>query len=388
MGVIQMATYHDAVEHLIAYAGGAADATTLSVCQRAVASGYREFNASFRWSYLWQKGRLTTSAPYSTGTITYTNSSRVVTLAGGTWPTWAAYGSLVIANVAYEVASRTSNSEIILSVNSNPGANVAAGAAYSIYRDTYPMPCDFQQTHDLIEASSSHVVRYVAPAEWMACQRPSSSTGKPTMFTVTADPNYLGTMAARFSPRPDAAYAFDFMYHRRPRQLVTLDYKDGTVTCAASTTVTGTSTAFRDAHVGSIIRFANVGETSPPTGLVGTQPYLHERVITARASVTSLTIDESLPETLTGVKYRLSDPLDLEDGTMLTAFLRCCEKQLRLIKRMRSENIRGEDDAYMLSMMQAREADSRSLALRVAGGVVAYRRRLQDVGPVDYGTIS
>ena len=389
MGVIQMATYHDAVEHLIAYAGGDPQAKTVSDCQRAVAAGYREFNASFRWSYLWQKGRISVVAPYSTGTITYTHSTRAVTLASGTWPSWAAFGSLVIASVSYEVASRTSDSEIILSVNSNPGANVAAGTSFSIGRDTYPMPCDFQQTHDLIEASTSHVCSFVTPAEWMSRRRPTSSTGKPYFFCVTADPNYMGTMAARFSPTPDAAYSFDFLYHRRPRQLVTLDYSTGTVTSASgSATVTGTSTVFRDAHIGSVLRFGSAGETSPPTGIVGTLPYLYERMVTARASATSLTVDETLPETLTNVKYRLSDPLDLEDGVMMTAFLRCCEKQLRLLRRMRSENIRGEDEAYMLALLQAREADKRSLAPQVAGELVAYRRRLSDLGPVDRGSYS
>lgn len=389
MAVIQMTTYNDAVEHLIAYAGGDAQAKTVSDCQRAVVTAYREFNASYRWSYLWQRGRLSLVAPYSTGTITYTHSTRALTLASGTWPTWAEFGTVLISSVAYEVASRDSGTVLTLSVNSNPGANVAAGTSYSIYRDTYPMPCDFQSTHDMIESSTSHVARFVSPQEWLSCQRPTSSTGKPNWFTVTTDPNYMGTMAARFSPRPDQAYSFDFIYSRRPRQLVIHDYHDGTVTTTSgSATVTGTSTAFADKHIGSVIRFGAAGETSSPTSLQGTLPYTYERVITARASATSITVDETIPETLTAVKYRVSDPLDMEEGAMLTAFLRTAEKHLRLMKRMKSVDIRGEDEAYMAAYLMAREADSRSLGLRIAGGVAAYRKRLADVGPADYGTLA
>ena len=388
MAVIQMTTYGDAVEHLIAYAGGDAQAKTVSNCQRAVVTAYREFNASFRWSYLWQKGRISLSAPYSTGTITYTHSTRALTLASGTWPTWAEFGTVIIANVAYEVASRDSATVLTMSVNSNPGANVAAGTSYTIYRDTYPMPCDFQATHDMIDATNNYLCSFVSPSQWHNCQRPVNSTGRPAMFTVTADPNYMGTMAARFTPRNDIAYTFDFLYHRRPRQLVIHDYSAGTVTTSSgSATITGTSTTWLDKHIGSVIRIGAAGEASAPTGLQGTLPYNYERVITARASATSITVDETLPETLTTVKYRISDPVDIEEGAMLTAYLRTCEKHLRLMQRMKSVDIRGEDEAWQMAMIQARESDSRSISLRIAGDMVSYRRRLSDYGTVDYGTL-
>jgi len=186
----------------------------------------------------------------------------------------------------------------------------------------------------------------------------------------------MGTMAARFYPRPASAYTFDFIYQRRPRQLNIADYNTGTVACPSTTAVTGTSTAWGTKHIGSVIRFAAAGEVNPPTGLQGLYPYAYERIITDVGSTTTLTIDEALPETLTGAKYRISDPLDIEDGASLTGLMRSMEKQMRLFRRMKSVDIQGEEAALLLAIMQAREADVRSMAMRSAGGVVNWRLRL------------
>jgi hypothetical protein len=378
MATIQLTTYHDAVEYLIGYAGGDPQTKTVNDCQRSIINGYREFNASHEWSYLFQRQRITTVAPYSTGTVTYTNATRALDLAGGTWPTWAAYGTVMIANVVYEVASRASGTQLILSQSSNPGADLAAGTSYSIFRDTYPMPCDYQRGFDMIELVGGQLCTQVVPVDWLTPQQLSASAAKPRQFCVTADPNYLGVLAARFFPRPDAAYNFDFIYYRRPRQLNILDYNTGTVTVAnGSSSVAGTSTSWAQKHVGSVIRFSPNGEKNPPTSLSGAYPYAYERVITGVTNATSLTVDEVLSEDLTGVKYRISDPLDLEEGAAMTAFWRESEKQLRSIKRMKS--LPAEDQDYQMSYMRAREMDSRSMSLRVVGGSVAYRRRLSDM---------
>lgn len=378
MATIQLTTYQDAVEYLLGYAGGEAQQRTINDCQRAIVNAYREFHSSHPWSYLWQRGRIATVAPYSTGTVTYTNSTRTLTLASGTWPTWASYGTVAISNVVYEVASRTSGTVLILSQSSNPGADLAAGTSYEIYRDTFPMPCDYQQGHDMIELSGGTVCEQIAPQSWLRPQGYQRGPGKPTQFTITSDPNYLGTMACRFFPRPDVAYNFDFMYHRRPRQLNILDYKTGTATATnGSATITGAGTNFAQKHVGSVIRFGATGDTKTPTGREGAYPYTNERVVISVESTTSLTVDEVLGEDLAAVPYRMSDPIDLEEGAAMTAFWRDAEKQMRAIKRMKP--IQGEMEDWSLAQMRARESDSRTMGLRVAGGLVAYRRRLADM---------
>jgi|SRR6185436_11852140 len=378
MSVIQLTTYHDAVSYLIDYAGGDAQQRTLTDAQRAVVNGYREFTSSHDWSYYFARHRITTSEPYDTGTVTYVNSTRELTLSGGTWPTWAAYGSVIINQIPYEVASRTSATVLVLSQSSNPGEDIATATSFEIYRDTFPMPCDYLKGFDMLELTGGQLVLQVTNSDWLSPQQLRAGPAKPSRFAVTADPNYFGVLACRFHPRPDQAYSFDFIYHRRPRQLNIMDYSSGVVSVSnGSASVSGSSTAWASKHIGAVIRFAATGEKYAPTGREGAYPYAYERVVTSVSAAGALEVDEVLPETLTNVKYRISDPMDLEEGAFMTAFWRECERQLRSYKRMKALNV--EDSDYQLSYARAREADSRSMSLRVAGGMVAYRLRFSDM---------
>ena len=95
-------------------------------------------NPPHSWSFLKPRIQVTISAPYSTGTIGI--ASGTVTLASGTWPTWAADGHLVVDGTGYAVASRTSSSVIVLEDTS---VSVTSGTEYELQRWQYTMPDDF-----------------------------------------------------------------------------------------------------------------------------------------------------------------------------------------------------------------------------------------------------
>ncbi len=94
------------------------------------------------WSWLRPKGALTLNAPYSTGTVTVAadGAGSIVTLASGTWPTWAASGDLWVDGERYAVLSRTSNSVIRLV---NVSVTEAAGSTYTLIQHEYDLPIDF-----------------------------------------------------------------------------------------------------------------------------------------------------------------------------------------------------------------------------------------------------
>lgn len=94
-----------------------------------------------QWSFLRQNYTLTTTASYSTGTITVINGT--VTLAGGTWPTWAVHGWLVYGGVYYEVASRTSGTVLVLT-NVDAANDAAALTTYELRQYRAIMPSDFE----------------------------------------------------------------------------------------------------------------------------------------------------------------------------------------------------------------------------------------------------
>jgi hypothetical protein len=160
-------TYHDAIEDLLDWLGVAVDANALRMAKRAILAAYRDIPNARGWAYYMNRARITTVAPYDTGTIAYTHSSRTVTLTDGTWPTWAANGVLTIDNVQYQVTTRTSSSALVLSTNTNPGDDVASGTSYTLAREEYTIPVDMLSAGQLIDLASQSWVDFVEPQDWL-----------------------------------------------------------------------------------------------------------------------------------------------------------------------------------------------------------------------------
>jgi hypothetical protein len=284
-------------------------------------------------------------------------------LASGTWPTWAAYGRVLISNVSYAVASRDSDSQITLSVNFTPGANIAAGTAYQIYQDTYPLPVDVKCIGQLVDLSTSRWLDYTTPENWLESQRSFQTPTVPRYYTIQQDPKYIGTMGVSFAPPPSTAMNYDYAYLRYPRQILTPQYNTGTVT-TSGTTVTGTGTAWTSSMVGCVFRFGDT--THAVTGIAGEYPFVAQRIVTAFGSATSLTIDVALSAELTTVTYEIADPIDIDSGPMYTAFLRKCEAELALL--MSREDAPFRQSVYQSAVRTAMEADSRSKADKPSNG--------------------
>ncbi len=106
---------------------------------QCIKDGLRYVYSAHDWSFFKPVKDITTTAPYSTGTLTVV--SGVVTLAGGTFPAWAADGLLKVSNGYYSVASRDSNTQVTLDDTS---ISVAAGAAYELARPDVPLDDAFE----------------------------------------------------------------------------------------------------------------------------------------------------------------------------------------------------------------------------------------------------
>lgn len=374
MTTLALSTYRDSVRHVVDYLGGNAKENAVRYAKTAVLNAYREFATAARWTYYYSRGRVNTSAFYNTGTIQYTASTNQLVLTGGTWPSWAQYGTVVIQNISYDVATVLNSTTLQPSVNNAPVADIPAGTAYWIYRDTYPLPVDFVSADSLMNAGNFFLPVYVHPREWLDHQRLSKSPAVPQVYTYMGDPHYQGAMCVRFFPAPDQAYSYDFVYQRRPRPLLIYDVNAGTATATASSAqVTGQGTNWDSTLVGSVIRFSADNKNTPES-LAWSTPYVRERIITAVTDATTLTVDNALDLTLSNVLYTVSDPVDIEPGAMLTAYLRCCEKQEALTRIMK--NRADADAAWKQALVEAREADSRNYGDRVAGMVKPYRQRL------------
>lgn len=373
MAKTRLTTYRDAIEHLLDYNGADVETHSERFARRAVQQAMTEMAGKRSWTYYYQHGRINTVAQQTDGTLEYDHTGgtyeRMVTLTGATWPTWATFGCLRIGLNVYEIAEIKSSTVATLTSALNPGADIAALTTYTLYRDTYPMPIDFLSADQVHDLSRSTTLTKMHPSEWLDSQRCWSNLSAPNFWTYMADPNYFGAIAMKLSPPPDQAYPLDYIYRRLPRQLNVSEYSVGRATCStATTTVTGIGTAWSSKHVGSVIRFSDVA-SEKPTGIAGAWPFTVERIVVSVTNATTIVIDTFPNESLANVAYSISDPVDIEHGAMYSYFLRECERQLRIIRRIAANG--DEERQHQQAFILACEADNRSFERVWEGGSAA-----------------
>lgn len=366
-------TYNDLLDYLAGYMGKDVSPSGIAAIRAAAQAGIRELKGHHDWMYYRTLGRVVLSAPYTTGTIAFDytggSSELLVTLSGGTFPTWLASGILIINGVPYDVDERLTGTTATLTTATNPGEDVAAGTTYMAVRDEYPLPTYFDRMGNAAIAlnGDANLMRWADPQNMVLERRDNPTTGRPIDFTVVGSSANDGTMVLKVWPFPDAAYTIDFDYKRRPRDVKIAGEKAGLVTTTASSaTVTGVNTSFTSAMAGSVLRVGRAGETITPSGLSGTSPALFEGVIDEVASATSLTLTAVADQTISRAAYIISDPVDIEPLTMETALYAMCARALRL--RTRTAALAREIEQETIAIILATENDSRYYGNRGAMG--------------------
>ncbi len=363
-------TYKDAVDHLMDWLGGSSDPIARRDSRRACQEALREIVNNHRWSYYYQHGRVTTVANYSTGTVAYDHTGganeRQLTLSDGTWPTWAQYGTVRISNVPYAVAKRVSSTILQLEEENNPGEDIASGTSHSIYQEAYVLPPRFKQILSCIyDVALARVIDYVDPKVWLSDRRYAVSSGVPFGYTIMGSRQLHGQDALWFAPAPSQARSYDMVYLRAARPLLTEEYSTGTVSCTTgSATLTGSTTSWTSVHKGCVIRLSG-NSSSAPTSPVGSNPAVEERIVLSVDSSTGITVDSAFTNTLSGVKYIISDPIDLDLEVMLNLFLRTAEKCLGRFRHRTDQKLLESSAAQ--EALSAMGADNRAIAMRTAG---------------------
>jgi hypothetical protein len=363
-------TYADLVDHIVLYAGADPTAGTVMAAKNAAQKALLAVSGRTQWLYYNTLCLVNTTQPYSTGTITYTESTRTVTLAGGTWPTWAAYGYIVIANATYAIASRDSATQLTLNSQTTPGDDVAAGTAYILRQDTFQLPADFQEASSAMAQPGIFNLIYVTNATAMTGRNANVGTGRPQYFAIVPDPFLPQRMAARIWPASGSVYRVQFTYRRKMTPPVYLRESPGLVSSiASSTTVSGTTdTNFTSAMAGAAIRFGSDAKDSP-TGIFGDNPAQMELLIQSVTNANTLVASAVADQTLATRKYVITSLLDCEPGAMYDYISREAEKQYRLIARVKANP--EESQAYQNSLRSALEEDQTRWFGRTTAGPVA-----------------
>ncbi len=376
-------TYQDAVQHVLDYLGAGTSDLVVRDARRAVLEAYSELSTAHRWSYLYTHGRVITAAPYDTGTIAYDHTGgtyeRMVTLSGGTWPANAPYCYIRAGVVTYRVAERKSATVVTLDPQVNPGADLAAGTAYTLYQDTYLLPADYIAQDQALYESNFGGMFYVHPKEWLYENRYIFGEGIPQQYTITGDRVIPGRLVIRVLPWPVLAQSIDFVYQRGPRPLTPLQATGLAAVSSGGNAVTATTAIFAPYHVGSVLRLSST--TTAPTGEIGNgtgyNPAAFESIVQSYVSATQVLTIDFANNALSGVAVTVSDPVEIEARTMKNVFLRCCEKHIgmhRTLKDKPSANLQYQEELEI-----ARAADSRSFQGRRCGPAYRFRQRLRDM---------
>jgi hypothetical protein len=371
----QLVTYYDCVQVALDFLAGNNTTAGQRDIRRAIHEAYRELGEAFGWSFLHKQGRVQLSALYSTGTVGYNSTTRVLTIASGSWPSWAQDATVRVGDIPCRVQTRTNSTSLVLDSMMNPGKVVATGTSHQIYPTCYTLPHDFLSMVQPWGEESWRTAKSVSYDRILALDRYRQTSGSIRRFCVREVADLHGSLGLYIHPPSDAAQTLDFIYQRRGRALRYTGHdateRAGTISVTAAGVVTGTETSFDSTYMpGAVVRIG-VDGTNNPTGLDGLYPYSDERIVASVASSTSLTLDGTTTAR-TDVKYVITDPVDID-----LSLANCLYAGIRqYLASGRNFKNKGEYiELYDKELGRARQNDQRVLQPVVAGGGTPTRRR-------------
>lgn len=357
-----MLTYQDCVEHLITSSfGGPQDAEQKDI-RTAIQRAYQEIAWIREWQYYHQQGRILLS-PSWIGEVTYAASTRTVTkTSGDAFPVDAAFHSIRIGDFVCKIVTRVSATQVIVDPVLKAPEDIYVPKQARMYRSIFPLPEDFRNIDAPVDETGWTNFMYVTQDVAMKIEASNNALGPPYYWTVVKDPNSFGyAIKVLMDGYPINVHTLDFTYRRSPRTMRLSGHeassRAGTIT-ASGTTITGTGTSFSSAMVGSVLRIGTSANT--PDTLGSMNPYVDEVRITAVSSATSLTVERAV--TCTGVKYVITDPVDMPPG-MHNCLLSGCEYWLA-----RTRNVKPES-AFALYQRDLRLAMENDQVAPLAGSI-------------------
>jgi hypothetical protein len=377
-------TFFDAVNHIIDVFENDAAGKPLRNAKRAVIDSHRRVPNTFPWNYFSRRVLITTSPPYSDGTVGYDHtggaSERLLTLTGGTLPAWAEDGQILISNVRYRIARRLSDTAATLTEQANPGQDIASGSTYELARAIYPLPVQGVSFSHMVELSTGYRIELVNDEMLLEYLQGNQASQRPYLATIRASGNRPGRMELEFSPPPSQQYSYDLFAKFRPLYLNLYEYSIGTITVASGdNTVTGTNTNFSSNMIGSVLRISENSSTIPTSsigalidGIDTLNPYAWQANIIDVPDPTTLVVDADAPKGFTGKKYIVSDPIDLEAGAMWDWFLALCEATYGRYQRVDNRDQASLDGRATRMMLEAQQADSRIKSMHSLANNMAY----------------
>jgi len=332
-GAYGVLTFADAYDMGLAFLRGHGAEASSEVIRRAVQEAHLDIINGHDWPTLEGRGRIHLHAAQTTGTVTYTHSTRTLVLAGATWPTWVEDGTLRLDGLLCGIETYVNSTTLILDSQMNPGKNLAALTTYSLSCCWYPLPVDFVNFTGPAGRDRWAYGQPVSMAELAAYQRNYNATGPVQYYAIGECPSSPGTKAIFPWPFAVADDVLDFTYQRRVRELQysgqDADDMAGTIAVVAgSNAVTGSSSTFETEMAGAMLLIGR-DNTNYPTGRYGLHRYAEQKRIHSVTTATAMALTSNVSTNRGPVKYRVTDPIDIETCAQ-NAFMRYVEMHLAM----------------------------------------------------------
>jgi len=363
-----LTTARDMQDTLLRYMGANSNAEAVLDIRYAIANALGEVWNAHDWPYYQGQKRIQIDAPYSTGTITFDLATRQVTLAGGTWPTWAVYGTFRVGIKNAKVANRISDTVLELETGTSFTADISSASTYILYRNEYPLDAEVRKlAYVTIDSQSKIPLQYMPAIEFTPPQ--TTVSGTPRYFTIQKDRKVMSGLSICFWPIPTIAKTVQFSYIRKPKVITHWSETSGVITATAdSKSIAGTGTAFESSMVGAVLRIGR--NQVAVTGPYGTSPFSEQCSIESVASATALVVQPAVVTARTNVKYEISSLIDIDDEIMSSFFQQQCYFELSKYRQVQGKTQEDILKGLALAMRSAKSKACVDRGIEYAGSFV------------------
>ena len=251
---------HDLVSHVMDVFDLSDNPVDVRRAVRSCMFGYDVATSRHQWGTYDSQFTAFLNESYSTGTISI-DSTGLVTLSGGAWPSWAELG-LVYLNEerAYRVKDRISATQVKVE---NWTTETETSITYKLRQDRVIIPDDVREVYDVWQEREDCSLRVVSQREFRDYDKPRLHSGSdPYMVTfrsITKDGKSQTEM--RVSPAVTKATELDVAYIRRPSMATVLVSKTATASSGQGTLAS--PLPVNSNIVGCIVRHAGAVAPTP-----------------------------------------------------------------------------------------------------------------------------
>ena len=327
-----MLTYADLINHLSVQIGQPLVGLNLQKARTAVSNAWTRLMDMHQWRYYQRVGYLMIDAAQQTGTVEFTESTRLVTLTDATWPADVTSKHIRFDNAWYPVKERTSSTVIELYPDKHPPRDVAAGSTYWLQKVLHPLPYEVGDVVQIINPLHN-VNMQQAPLNVVHIMSDTfGQVSQPTVYALIADDRNPGRWCLWCPAVLTQDITLNYIYSFKRSNRIIGSETRGTVTLTGGTATFSDAVA-TDNFVDAVLRISK--NSLVPTSKYGRADAdindLNTDVIeTIIDTVTSSTVVEVRDTTsaASAKLYEVSSRIDVrENGAMEVLLQRLCEDE-------------------------------------------------------------